>query len=291
MRRWCSSALFKYAHRSSNLFPERSKNHQLIVRGSDLSPSHCFRRSSGIGYRSSDPSHPSVSPSHSEPFRCRDFRVLKGKCGGICRLPGESSGTSRFYSTASSRSPSPLAITFLGLSVWSRTRERGSRLGSRRLSSSAEQSSVTGAATTAGGEVSQKVVEIVDEVTGLTLMEIADLTEVLRKKFGVDDMPMMEVMMPGMGFGGGGGGARAGGAKAEEKKAEKTAFDLKLESFDAASKIKIIKEVRTFTDLGLKEAKDLVEKTPTLLKKGVLKEEAEKIIEKMKAIGANVVME
>ncbi|KAF9619219.1 hypothetical protein IFM89_005773 [Coptis chinensis] len=107
----------------------------------------------------------------------------------------------------------------------------------------------------------------------------------------------MPMMIPGMGFGmkravrGGGGGGGGAGAKVEEKKAEKTAFDLKLEGFEAASKIKIIKEVRTFTDLGLKEAKDLVEKAPTLLKKGVTKEEAQKIIDKMKEIGAKVVME
>ena len=101
--------------------------------------------------------------------------------------------------------------------------------------------------------------------------------------------------MPGMGFsmgagmkGGGGGGAAA--AKAEEK-VEKTVFDVKLEGFDAAVKIKVIKEVRGFTDLGLKEAKDLVEKAPTLLKKGVTKDEAEKIIEKMKGVGAKVTME
>jgi large subunit ribosomal protein L7/L12 len=68
-------------------------------------------------------------------------------------------------------------------------------------------------------------------------------------------------------------------------------FDVKLEGFDAAAKIKVIKEVRTFTDLGLKEAKDLVEKAPTLLKKGVTKDEAEKIMEKLKQIGAKVSME
>ncbi|CAA7404061.1 unnamed protein product [Spirodela intermedia] len=140
----------------------------------------------------------------------------------------------------------------------------------------------------------ERVSSIVDEISGLTLLEVADLTELLRSKLGIDEMPAMAVMMPGMGMGGGamrgrGAGATAG-AKAEEKK-EKTAFDLKLESFDAAAKIKIIKEVRTFTDLGLKEAKELVEKAPALLKKGVLKEEAEKIVEKMKAIGAKVVME
>nr|XP_043632680.1 50S ribosomal protein L7/L12 [Erigeron canadensis]XP_043632681.1 50S ribosomal protein L7/L12 [Erigeron canadensis] len=140
---------------------------------------------------------------------------------------------------------------------------------------------------------SPRVTEIVNELMNLTLLESADLTEVMRKKMGINEMPIMAVMMPGMGLKTGvksGGGAAA--AKAEEKSAEKTAFDLKLESgFDVGSKIKIIKEVRTFTDLGLKEAKDLVEKAPTLLKKGVPKEEADKIIEKMKAIGAKVVME
>ncbi|KAL6008093.1 hypothetical protein ACLOJK_033599 [Asimina triloba] len=138
----------------------------------------------------------------------------------------------------------------------------------------------------------ERVSVIVDEITGLTLLEVADLTEILRQKLDVAEMPLMTVMMPGMGPGVGRGAASAkGGAKAEEKKAEKTTFDLKLEGFDAAAKIKIIKEVRTFTDLGLKEAKDLVEKAPTVLKKGVMKEEAEKIIEKMKEVGAKVVME
>lgn len=109
---------------------------------------------------------------------------------------------------------------------------------------------------------------------------------------GINEMPIMAVMMPGMGLKTGVKGGGAAAAKGEEKAAEKTAFDLKLEGgFDAGSKIKIIKEVRTFTDLGLKEAKELVEKAPTLLKKGVPKDEAEKIIEKMKAIGAKVVME
>ncbi|KAJ4962447.1 hypothetical protein NE237_022386 [Protea cynaroides] len=137
----------------------------------------------------------------------------------------------------------------------------------------------------------ERVSAIVDEISGLTLLEVADLTEVLRQKLGVNEMPMMTMMMPGMGFGVKGSAKGGAAVKGEDKKAEKTAFDLKLEGFEAAAKIKIIKEVRTFTDLGLKEAKDLVEKAPTLLKKGVAKEEAEKIIEKMKEIGAKVVME
>ncbi|KAK6924422.1 Ribosomal protein L7/L12, oligomerization [Dillenia turbinata] len=139
---------------------------------------------------------------------------------------------------------------------------------------------------------SEKVSALVDEIAVLTLLEVSDLTEVLRKKLDITEMPVMAVMMPGMGFGVRGSMKGGGGAvKGEEKKVEKTAFDLKLEGFDAAAKIKIIKEVRTFTDLGLKEAKDLVEKAPTLLKKGVTKEEAEKIIEKMKEVGAKVTME
>ncbi|XWS42107.1 hypothetical protein CRYUN_Cryun17cG0140400 [Craigia yunnanensis] len=144
---------------------------------------------------------------------------------------------------------------------------------------------------------SEKVAAIVDELTGLTLLEVMDLTEVLRQKMDVKEMPIMAVMMPGMGFGGamkGAGKSGAGGpgkGKGEEKKEEKMVFDVKLEGFDAAAKIKVIKEVRGFTDLGLKEAKDLVEKAPTLLKKGVTKEEAEKIIQKMKEVGAKVSME
>ncbi|RVW57371.1 Pentatricopeptide repeat-containing protein, chloroplastic [Vitis vinifera] len=82
--------------------------------------------------------------------------------------------------------------------------------------------------------------------------------------------------------------AGSGSAPADAKAAEKTAFDIKLEKFDAAAKIKIIKEVRTFTDLGLKEAKDLVEKAPVVLKKGVTKEEGNPIVEKLKELGATV---
>jgi len=143
-------------------------------------------------------------------------------------------------------------------------------------------------------QASEKVTAIVDEVMGLTLLEVMDLVEVMREKRGVNELPIMMLMVPGMGVRGvprgapkGGGGGEGG----EVKAAEKTAFDLKLEGFDAAGKIKVIKEVRTFTSLGLKEAKDLVEKVPAVLKQGVTKEEAESIIAKMKAVGAKVSME
>ncbi|CAN0911831.1 50S ribosomal protein L7/L12 [Linum grandiflorum] len=114
-------------------------------------------------------------------------------------------------------------------------------------------------------------------------MEVAELGSIIMKRKGMTQPPVVGVMK---------GGVAAGSASAkEEKKPEKTVFELKLESYEAASKIKIIKEVRSFTDLGLKEAKDLVEKTPSVLKAGVSKEEGEKIIEKLKALGAKVVME
>ncbi|XP_010551764.1 PREDICTED: uncharacterized protein LOC104822304 [Tarenaya hassleriana] len=87
-----------------------------------------------------------------------------------------------------------------------------------------------------------------------------------------------------------GGKTDSGPGKVEEKK-EKTAFDVKLEKFDASAKIKVIKEVRAFTNLGLKEAKELVEKVPSVLKQGVTKDEANQIIEKIKAAGGVAVME
>lgn len=138
---------------------------------------------------------------------------------------------------------------------------------------------------------SETVSQIVDELVVLTLLEVSDLVEVLREKLGVGEMPTMMMMMPGIVPGALKGGAKGGASAKAEEKLEKTVFDVKLEAFDAATKIKVIKEVRAFTDLGLKEAKDLVEKTPTLLKKGVTKDEAEKIIAKLKEIGAKVSME
>ncbi|KAK6121583.1 hypothetical protein DH2020_044678 [Rehmannia glutinosa] len=81
------------------------------------------------------------------------------------------------------------------------------------------------------------------------------------------------------------------GASSAPRRQKKTAFDVKLEKFDPTSKLKVIKEIRAFTDLGLKEAKDLVEKTPRG-EEGVTKEEeAEKILEKLKEVGATVVLE
>lgn len=135
---------------------------------------------------------------------------------------------------------------------------------------------------------SEKVERLAEDISTLTLLEVSDLTTLLRQKLGLPaGMGMMPMgMMPGMQM----GGASAAPA-AQEAKVEKTSFDVKLEKFEAAAKIKIIKEVRTFTALGLKEAKELVEKAPVVLKAGVGKEEAEQIIEKLKSVGATALME
>ncbi|KAI7750815.1 hypothetical protein M8C21_019721 [Ambrosia artemisiifolia] len=136
----------------------------------------------------------------------------------------------------------------------------------------------------------ERVWRLVDEMSSLTLVEVAELSSIMMKKMGMKEPPVVAVMKPGAAGLAGVAAKSQTGAK-EEAKPEKSVFELKLDSFDAASKIKIIKEVRSCTDLGLKEAKDLVEKAPVVFKKGVNKEEAEQIIEKMKSVGAKVVME
>ncbi|KAK9697374.1 hypothetical protein RND81_08G033800 [Saponaria officinalis] len=138
---------------------------------------------------------------------------------------------------------------------------------------------------------SDRVFRLVDEVSSLTLKEASELASILMKKMGMTEAPVIGVLKAGAAVGLGQAGVNVGADAQEEKKPEKTVFELKLEAFESSSKIKVIKEIRAFTDLGLKEAKALVEKAPAVFKTGVSKEEAAQIIEKMKAVGANVVME
>lgn len=135
---------------------------------------------------------------------------------------------------------------------------------------------------------SEKIVQLADRIAALSPEELKQIGPTLRDR--LKHPKMQPISTDGLDLGLQ-GGASSGSAKAEEKKAEKTAFDVKLEKFDAAAKIKVIKEVRAFTNLGLKEAKDLVEKAPVLLKQGVTKEEANDIIEKLKAAGGIASME
>ncbi|KAK1363098.1 Ribosomal protein L12/ ATP-dependent Clp protease adaptor protein ClpS family protein [Heracleum sosnowskyi] len=133
---------------------------------------------------------------------------------------------------------------------------------------------------------SDKIIQLAEKIAALSPEERNQIgpTIILKTRH-----PKMQ-QMSGGGIGISSPGGPAGAAKADEM-AEKTAFDVKLEKFDATAKIKIIKELRTFTDLGLKEAKELVEKTPVVLKQGVTKEEANAIIGKLKAVGGTAVME
>ncbi len=110
---------------------------------------------------------------------------------------------------------------------------------------------------------------IVDELSGLTVMEAAELATLLEDKWGVSAAAPVAV-------------AAAGGAA--EAAEEKTEFDVILLS-SGDKKIQVIKEVRSITSLGLKEAKDLVESAPTTLKEAVSKDEAEKLKEKIEGAG------
>jgi large subunit ribosomal protein L7/L12 len=124
---------------------------------------------------------------------------------------------------------------------------------------------------------SEKLDEMIKTIEGMTVLELSDLVKALEEKFGVKaNMPMMA--MPA------GGAAATGAAPVVE---EKSSFSVVLTS-SGASKIAVIKEVRTITNLGLKEAKDLVDAAPKPIKEGVSKEEAEEMKKKLEAAGATV---
>jgi len=118
--------------------------------------------------------------------------------------------------------------------------------------------------------------KLVDELSGLTVMEAAELSKLLEEKWGVSAAAPVAVA----GVAGGAGGE----AVAAEEKDE---FDVILASI-GDKKINVIKEVRAITGLGLKEAKDLVEGAPKPVKEGVNKEEAEELKKKLEEAGASV---
>lgn len=118
--------------------------------------------------------------------------------------------------------------------------------------------------------------KIVEELSGVTVLEAAELSKMLEEKWGVSAAAAVAVAAPG---------AAAGGAAPAE---EKTEFDVELTSA-GDKKINVIKEVRALVpDLGLKEAKDLVDGAPKMVKSGVSKEEAEKFKKQLEAAGAKV---
>ena len=114
--------------------------------------------------------------------------------------------------------------------------------------------------------------KLVDELSALTVMEAADLAKMLEEKWGVSAAAAVAVA------------GAAGGAAAAEEKDEFTVVLAEA----GANKINVIKEIRAITQLGLKEAKDLVDGAPKTIKEGVAKAEAEEIKKKLEAAGAKV---
>ncbi|MCL2191082.1 MAG: 50S ribosomal protein L7/L12 [Treponema sp.] len=118
--------------------------------------------------------------------------------------------------------------------------------------------------------------EILEAIASMTVLEVSELVKMMEEKFGVSAAAPVAVAAAG---------AAAAPAAAVE---EKTEFNVILKGFEADKKIGVIKEVRTVTGLGLKEAKDLVEGVPKPLKENVSKEEAAKIKETITAAGGTV---
>ncbi|HIY21778.1 MAG TPA: 50S ribosomal protein L7/L12 [Candidatus Flavonifractor merdigallinarum] len=120
---------------------------------------------------------------------------------------------------------------------------------------------------------SEKITALIEEVKGLTVLELSELVHALEEEFGVSAAAMA---------------APAAGGSDAPAAAEKTEFDVVLAGFDAAAKIKVIKAVREITGLGLADAKAVVEGAPKALKEGVGKDEAEEMKKKLEEAGAKV---
>jgi len=126
-------------------------------------------------------------------------------------------------------------------------------------------------------EVPAKFQSLVSEIEKMSVLDLAELVKILEKKFGVSAAaPAMMMAMPG----------GAGEAAVVE---EKTSFDVELTDA-GASKINVIKAVREITELGLKDAKDLVDAAPKMIKEGIKKEDAEAIKAKLEEAGAKVTL-
>jgi len=126
-------------------------------------------------------------------------------------------------------------------------------------------------------ELTKKMKDLMDSIGSMTVLELADFVKALEDKFGVSAAAPVAVAAAGAGAG------APGAAQVEEK----TTFNVVLTSA-GATKINVIKELRTLTSLGLKEAKDLVDQAPKTIKEGATKDEAEKIKKQLEAAGAKI---
>lgn len=127
-------------------------------------------------------------------------------------------------------------------------------------------------------KVPEKFKSIVSEVEKMSVLDLSELVKVLEEKFGVS--AAAPVMM---------GPAMAGGGAGEAVVEEKTEFDVELTAA-GAQKINAIKAVREITGLGLKEAKDMVDGAPKVIKEKVAKAQAEEIKKKLEGVGATVTL-
>ena len=121
--------------------------------------------------------------------------------------------------------------------------------------------------------MSEKITAMIEEIKGLTVLELSELVHALEEVFGVSAAAMA---------------APAAGGAAAPAAEEKTEFDVVLAGFDAAQKIKVIKVVREVMGLGLAEAKAAVEGAPTTLKEALSKEDAEELKKKVEEVGGKV---
>lgn len=122
--------------------------------------------------------------------------------------------------------------------------------------------------------MSEKITALIDEIKAMSVLEVSELVKALEEEFGVSAAAPVAVVA-------------AGGADAGAAAAEKTEFDVELTSA-GDSKINVIKAVREVTGLGLKEAKELVDGAPKMVKTGVSKDDAEAIKAKLEEAGAKV---
>tara|TARA_B100001109_G_scaffold228502_1_gene203800 strand:+ start:57 stop:443 length:387 start_codon:yes stop_codon:yes gene_type:complete len=127
--------------------------------------------------------------------------------------------------------------------------------------------------------MSAKTDEILESLKSLSLLEASELVKQIEEAFGVSAAASAGVVMAAPGAGGGGEAAE-----------EKTEFDVILESFDAAAKIKVLKAVRNATGLGLGDAKALVEAAPKPVKEGISKDDAEALKKEIEEAGGKVTL-
>lgn len=130
-------------------------------------------------------------------------------------------------------------------------------------------------------ETPKEIMDLGDQILRLDQVQYAQLGEYLKRKLGITEEQIQAAYT-------GGGTAPAAAVEEEAPVEEKTVFTARLASFDAKSKIKVIKEVRALTGLGLKEAKEMVESAPSDLKEGLSKDAAEELKAKIEEVGGVV---